>query len=209
MEIVVWVDGINSKRIYKESVFISCESWLNKRLYSALGFLFHPISISTNIRRQWHLPRPDIHANLLSAHYRQSSMQRPLVSPAIRQQVLPIHDIAFNRPKGNARLVLFIAVYKLTPALIPGRVQDRKVCPPASDVVGLYVSKKGADAIPAQRHGCVGGIGEPVGVKVVALRDGVLDELDGLEVRLGHVEALEVEGAGLDAADDGVSVDGC
>lgn len=55
----------------------------------------------------------------------------------------------------------------------------------------------------------MGWIGEPVGVKVVALRDGVLDELDGLEVRLWDVETLEVEGAGLDAADDGVSVDGC
>lgn len=178
-------------------------------MYSALGFLLNSTSISTNIRRQWHLPRPDIHANLLSAHHWQSGMQRPLVSPTIRQQVLPIHDIALNRPKGNARLVLFVAVYKLTPALIAGRVQDGKVCASARDVVGLDVPKKGADAIAAQRHGCVGGIGEPVGVKVVALRDGVLDELDGLEVRLGDVEALEVEGAGLDAADDGVSVDGC
>jgi hypothetical protein len=44
-------------------------------------------------------------------------------------------------------------------------------------------------------------------VEVEVLAHAVLDELDGLEVAAGHVEALELEGAVFYAADDGVAGD--
>lgn len=135
-------------------------------------------------------------------------MQRPLIPSPVRHQILPIHDIALNRPKRHARLILLVTVNEPAPPLVPRRIQDGKVGPAAGDVVGLDVAEEGADAVAAQRRGRVRRLGEPVGVEVVALRDGVLDQLDGLQVRLGHVEALEGEGARLDAAHDGVAGDG-
>lgn len=68
--------------------------------FSASSCYMH--SVSTNICRQWHLPRPNIHSNLLPADHRQSRMQRPLVSSPIRQQVLPVDHVPLNGPERDA-----------------------------------------------------------------------------------------------------------
>jgi len=52
-------------------------------------------------------------------------------------------------------------------------------------------------------------VGEPIRVEVIALRGAVFHQLDGLEVRPRGVVALEGEGAGLNAADEGVARDVC
>lgn len=71
----------------------------------------------------------------------------------------------------------------------------------------MDIRKERANAVPAYGSGSVPRVGEPVGVVVVAFGGAVFHELEGLEVLARGVVALEGEGAGLDAADQGVAGD--
>jgi hypothetical protein len=154
------------------------------------------------------LPRPDVHTNLPAARDGQAGMQSPLIAPAVLVQILPKHGIAHDGAERDAVVIGLVAVDKVAPLLVVWRIEHGEIGAAARDIVGGGdVGEKRRLPITAQRRrGVRGRVSEPVGVVVVALALGVLDQLHGLELRPGHIEALEEQGALLDAADHVVAL---
>lgn len=110
-------------------------------------------------------------------------MQGPAIAHAAAHQILPVHDVALDGPKGHAGVVLGVAVHEGAPALIPRRIQHGEVGSAACNVGDTDVAEEGTRAVSAERgRRVLRRVGEPVGVEVVVLAGAVLDELDGLEV---------------------------
>jgi len=134
-------------------------------------------------------------------------MKRRRIPTAILAQIHPEHRIPRHRSKRDAILPRLIAVHELAPALVARRIQDGEVRAAARDVGRCDVDEERAQPVSAHGGGRLRRGREPVRVVVVGLAAAVLHELQGLEVRAGRVEALEVEGARLDAADGGIAED--
>jgi hypothetical protein len=128
-------------------------------------------------------------------------MQRRRIPGAISPQIYPEYRIARHWPKRNTFLPGLIAVHKGTPSFIARRIQEREVCAAARDVRRCNVYEEGTEPVAAHGSGRLRSGGEPVCVVVVSLTASVLHKLEGLEVRTGHIEALEGEGARLYTAD--------
>lgn len=166
-----------------------------------------PRRLAANIPPQGTLPRPDIHTHLPARSDGQPRVQGPVVAEAIGPDVLPKDDVALDGTERDAAIAGLVAVDEAAPGgVVVGDVEDGKICAAAGGALAdADVAEEGGGALAAEAGGAVGGVDEPVGVEVVVLAGGVADELDGLEVGAGQArEALEGEGAGLDAPDDGV-----
>lgn len=160
---------------------------------------------------------PDVHAELGAAQDGQAGVEDAVVALALAvggvDEVGPVDGVAGDGAEGDAAVPLVVALDEAAPALAALGGQLGEVGAAAGDVVaGVDVGEEGGDAVAAAGDAGValfasGLFVEPVGVEVVLLADGVVDELDGLEVGDGLVEALEAGGAARDAAGDGVGAD--
>jgi hypothetical protein len=142
-------------------------------------------------------------------------MESPLVPGAVGIQVLPVDGVSLDGAEGHTILVGGVAVDKGAPgealAALLRRIEKGEVRASARGVVAdTDVTEEAGATVAGAGGGAAGarGVGEPIGVVVEVFPWAVLDKLQGLEEgadgRGGGVEALEEEGAGLDAADYGV-----
>lgn len=161
---------------------------------------------------------PNVHADLLALDDGQAGVQDADVANGLAGGVLaqvgPVDGVALDGLEGDAAVVLVVALDELAPGVAGGRLELGEGGAAANNVVADGdVGEEAGDAVAAAGDvGVAAGPGgvlvEPVGVVLVLLAGVVADELDGLEVGDGLVEALEAAGALADAGGDGVGGDG-
>ncbi|KAL1983944.1 hypothetical protein VTN96DRAFT_9718 [Rasamsonia emersonii] len=142
-------------------------------------------------------------------------MERPPIPRAIpRVQILPEDGISRDGAERHARIPGLVAIDETTPSVVATiiisssgrRIQQREIGPSTRSVLRRGdIDKERGEPVPAQVDGRLRGGLEPVRMGLILFSELVAHELERLEMRARDVQALEGEGAVLDAADDVVA----